>query len=103
MSIAKLNQSLRSVARYGGQLAEEDQLDAKPTNLESHLCCCQKHTGEFGKIVDVHSSTLPLVIAQAFFHGHNLDHLQSRQYRAPAWGEKPRKTAESGSRLTLGA
>ena len=77
MSITELTQSFWAIARYARHLTPEDELDSKPTDLEIHLCRCQKHTGVLGEIVDIQSSTLPLVIAQALFHGHNLDHLQS--------------------------
>lgn len=41
----KLNHSSWAIARYAHQLAPEDELDLKSTDLESHLCHCQKHTG----------------------------------------------------------
>ena|SRR6266498_731894 len=81
MSITKSQKGLRSIARYAGQLAEEDQLNSKLVNFEYHLRRGQKHTCEFGKIVDVYNRTLPLVIDKALFQGHNLNHLQSHQYR----------------------
>ena len=39
VSKAKLHQGLRSVARDPRKLAEENQLNAEPPNLERHLCC----------------------------------------------------------------
>lgn len=77
MSIAKLNQSFRAIARYARQLTPEDELDSKPTNFETHLRRRQKYTGEFCEIVDIYRSTLPLVIDQALLQSHDLNHLQS--------------------------
>jgi hypothetical protein len=88
MSITKSQKGFRSIARHTGQLAEENQLNSKPANLECHLRRGQKHTCVFGKIVDVHNRTLPLVVDKALFQNHNLDHLQSHQYRPALGGRK---------------
>ena len=98
MSKAKLHKRLRSVTRYARKLTEKDQLDSKPTNIESHLRRGQNHTDKFGKILDVHGRTLPLFIVKALFLSHNLDHLRSLRRRIQLWERPSLEIAES--RLT---
>jgi hypothetical protein len=55
-------------------------LDPKPANLERHLHCSQKYTCKLGQVLDVHSRTLALSIAQALLVGDNFDYLRPRQH-----------------------
>lgn len=99
MSITEFQNGLWSIARYSPQLAEEDVLDAKPTNLKSHLRRRQKHTCVLGEILDVHSSTLPLFIAQALFYCHNFDHLYLVSVGLQRGVQALRANVEGGSHL----
>jgi hypothetical protein len=79
VSKAKVHQRLWSVARDARKLAEEDQLDTEPANLECHLRRSQEDASKLGEVLDVYSRTLALAIAQTLLFSDNLDHLRLRQ------------------------
>jgi hypothetical protein len=62
VSKAKVYQRLWSVARDARKLAEEDQLDLEPANLECYLRRSQEDASKLGEVLDVHSRTLALGI-----------------------------------------
>jgi hypothetical protein len=80
MSIAKIHQNVRSIARDASELTIQNKLDSKPADLERHLRRDQEYPCILGQIIDVYRCTRPLIIAQPFFPGYDVDHLQSRQY-----------------------
>jgi hypothetical protein len=69
---------LWSVARDACKLAEEDQLDAKPADLECHPRCSWKHASKLGEVLDVRSRTLALCVTQILHLLHNPDYLRPR-------------------------
>lgn len=77
MAVPKLDQSLWTVTGNARKLAEENQLDPRPTKRESHLPSSQKHAGEFGQILDIHRSILPLYVIELLFICNHLENLKS--------------------------